>query len=530
MTRGILLKMISTAENLAQFFEEAVTALGGEAVTQDTEALEDVKKNTLGIERAVVGIVYPNTVLEVEKIVALANEYAVPLYPISRGKNIGYGEKLPAKAGCCVVSLERMQTIRDFDALAGEITVEPGVTQGQLSEFLENNHIGYFADVTGAPRDASIVGNILDGGFGHSPYGEHRRHIADIEVVLGNGTVLTTGDFPSLGPNLAYLFVQSNFGIVTAVRVPLLRIPPHIETFTISFPTQAELMAAVEPLRLLRQQGIIQGSLHIANATRTYMSVYAFPTDVLKSQRLTDDDCIARMKNPFVRIGTWTAIGSLYGNRELTEIYKKQIVAHLPRGAQAKFFTQAKIKTFKAAVKNGLFFSKKYQTLLAKSLESLEHLEGLTRGVPTDAPTENILWRSERFESLGVIWHSPVIRATKEDISKLLSIAEPLFKKYNYEMPLTLTMIDHEHLIGIFNINFDKTDEKAVSTAHTAYQELAEACKAAGISIYRMTVLNQDHYEPPVARFVAITELKRAWDPNNIIAPGRYGIDLDSTQ
>ena len=46
-------------------------------------------------ERVASAAVAPDTVEEVQKIVKTANEYKIPLYPISTGKNLGYGGSAP---------------------------------------------------------------------------------------------------------------------------------------------------------------------------------------------------------------------------------------------------------------------------------------------------------------------------------------------------------------------------------------------------------------------------------------------------
>lgn len=513
-------------EEREHFYKRVTELLGAEGVVLDESSLYDVVQNTLGVSRTVTGISYPSNLEDVRAIVKLAQEYRVPLYPISRGKNIGYGEKAPVQNGCCLLSLERMRAIRDFDPVAGEVTIEPGVSQLDLYRFLQEQGDTYFADMTGAPADASIVGNILEGGFGHTPYGEHRKYIADIEVVLGTGDVLHAGDFPNLGPNLASLFVQSNFGVVTALRLPLLLVSEHVEMYVISFSSSEKFFASIEPLRRLRQQGVIQGSLHIANAMRSFISTQLFPKDLDAEYVMTEEDCVERMKNPFVEVGRWTAMGALYGSPYLVREYKRALRDSLPRGVHVRFFTQKKITLLMRLLRLAFIFPANLKTKLIGSLSALEHLFGLTLGIPTDEPTKNIFWRSKDFRDLGMIWHSPVIRATESEVKRLLETAEPVFDAYRFEMPLTFTMIDHEHFICVFNINFDKSNTDALERAHQAHAAFSVALKKAGIGLYRLGALDSDVFSIPDERKSVLLAFKKALDPMNIISPGRYGLDL----
>src|SRR6478672_6470947 len=66
--------------------------------------------------------VAPGTVEEVQAVVRLANEHKVPLWPISRGKNFGYGGAAPVLKGSVVLDLTRMKKI-ELDAESGTVLV-----------------------------------------------------------------------------------------------------------------------------------------------------------------------------------------------------------------------------------------------------------------------------------------------------------------------------------------------------------------------------------------------------------------------
>src|SRR3546814_5448318 len=105
----------------------------------------------------------------------------------------GYGGACPGTAGTVILDLSRMNRIREVDPALAYAVIEPGVTQGQLSEHLRAQGIALWPDCTGAGPDTSIVGNILDRGFGHTPYGNRAQYISGLEIVLADGRVLRTG-------------------------------------------------------------------------------------------------------------------------------------------------------------------------------------------------------------------------------------------------------------------------------------------------------------------------------------------------
>ena len=69
----------------------------------------------------------------------------------------------------------------------------PGVTQEQLFSFLKERNSKLWMDSTGASPRCSLIGNTMERGFGHTPYGDHFAHTCGLEVVLPDGEVIETG-------------------------------------------------------------------------------------------------------------------------------------------------------------------------------------------------------------------------------------------------------------------------------------------------------------------------------------------------
>ena len=78
-------------------------------------------------ERLASAAVAPVTVEQVQQVVRIANEHKIPLYPISTGKNLGYGGSAPILSGSVVVDLKRMNRIIAVDEGRCSAIVEPGV-------------------------------------------------------------------------------------------------------------------------------------------------------------------------------------------------------------------------------------------------------------------------------------------------------------------------------------------------------------------------------------------------------------------
>jgi len=163
----------------------------------------------------------------VREVVRRAGAAGVPVYPISTGRNWGYGDACAPVGGCVLLELSRMDRIVEVNVPLAYAVVEPGVTQGQLARHLEESGLPLVLDATGAGPDTSIIGNVAERGFGHTAYGDRFAHALCFEAVLADGSVVTTG-FGSyegaraahlykwgIGPVLDGVLTQSSLAVIT---------------------------------------------------------------------------------------------------------------------------------------------------------------------------------------------------------------------------------------------------------------------------------------------------------------------------
>ena len=167
--------------------------LGAEHVVFDKKNLEEYETATFKTSHNIQAIVRPKNTDEVQQCIKIANQYKLPVYPISTGLNTGYGSKVPSADNCIIIELKRMDNIVDYNEELAYITLEPGVTQQQLYDYLQEKNSNLWMDVTGSYKDHSIIGNIAERGFGHTPYGDHFANVGGMEVVLPQGDCIHTG-------------------------------------------------------------------------------------------------------------------------------------------------------------------------------------------------------------------------------------------------------------------------------------------------------------------------------------------------
>jgi FAD/FMN-containing dehydrogenase len=145
-------------------------------------------------ERRASAAVAPNEVGQVQEIVRIANRFRVPLYPISTGRNLGYGGSAPTYSGSVVIDLKRMNRIIEVNERNASALVEPGVSYFDLYNYIEERGLKLWLDVPD-PGWGSPIGNSLDRGGGYTmpQYRFHFEAHCGMEVVLPTGELMRTG-------------------------------------------------------------------------------------------------------------------------------------------------------------------------------------------------------------------------------------------------------------------------------------------------------------------------------------------------
>ncbi|WP_200348661.1 FAD-binding oxidoreductase [Halochromatium glycolicum] len=153
-------------KNLEAAIDRWRKVLGAARVLTQPSTIKRYCRNTAGAERRVSAVLQPESLTEIEALVRVAGEYKLPLYPISTGHNWGYGSASPVTDDAVIVDLSRLSGIDDSEIELGLITVEPGVTQGILRDFLDQHGHPFLVPVHGGGPNCSLVGNALERGYG----------------------------------------------------------------------------------------------------------------------------------------------------------------------------------------------------------------------------------------------------------------------------------------------------------------------------------------------------------------------------
>jgi 4-cresol dehydrogenase (hydroxylating) len=515
-------------------------ALGREHVFGAGPELEARSRSTLPTSALPIALLRPGSRDDVIAAVGIAAEFQLPLYPISRGRNWGYGDACPPTEGQVLLDLSRMDRIIAVDERLAYAVIEPGVSQGQLSAWLEERRLALALDCTGAGPDASVVGNILERGFGHTPYGDRLRTVSGLEVVLADGRVLETGFghyagartaqvFPyGVGPAIDGLFTQSGMGVVTRMGVWLMPKPEAYQLFICSLERDEDLAPAVETLRRLRLEGTLRSVSHVGNDLRLISG--AGPLG-------PQQGALSRERRLQLRratgLGAWTVAGGLYGDAGQVAAARRRVKRALAGPARKLLFFDER-RLAQAERIAGALGRFGVARSLAPRIASLRSLFELNRGRPSNRFLAGAYWRRRgglpaqgptdpAAEGCGLMWLAPVIPATGEAALELVGLIEPIFNRHGFDAFLTLSTITDRCLGAVFTICYDREDAADAARALACYEEAFDAAVDAGFPPYRVGVQSMGRLARKSEVFWEVAaDLKRALDPQGLIAPGRY--------
>jgi glycolate oxidase len=192
-----------------------------------------------GIEVCPSAIVWPNNTADVVKVMKYAYEKEIPVVPRGAGTGMTAGA-VPSK-GSIVLSFEKMKKIIEIDAENLNVLCEPGVINGKLQRELE--WTGFFYPPDPASMNfCTLGGNVAEnaGGPRALKYGVTRDYVMEIEAVLPNGEVITTGIKTTkgvVGYDLTRLFTGSEgtLAVFTKIRLKVLPLPEEVITLLAIF-------------------------------------------------------------------------------------------------------------------------------------------------------------------------------------------------------------------------------------------------------------------------------------------------------
>jgi 4-cresol dehydrogenase (hydroxylating) len=453
-------------------------------------------------------VVAPASTAEVQALVRLANEHRVPLWPISRGKNFGYGAAAPRLSGTVVVDLGRMNRILDVDAKRAYCVLEPGVGFYDLYAFLQQEKLPLWMSVPGNAW-GSVVGNALERGMGMSPYGDHCEQLCGMEVVLPDGELLRTGNgamnhgalwhlaHHGFGPSWDPMFMQSSLGIVCKAGMWLMPEPQATAQTMLHLKNVEDLVWAVDVLGALRLQRVMEHVVVIYNYLQQAFLV-GQRADWYQGEGPMPDAVIAQVIEK-LGIGYWSIPIRLYGYAETVDanarVIQEALAPHLD------------------------------QPVAFQKWRRGEPLQNSAANIPSVLSLQAINWYGGRG---GHISFSPLLpfdgrRALEQFLSNKSRYAEAGLD-YN-----TTFGIAPRFLVNINMLLYDRDNTEQCARVTRLFATLVEDARRRGYPEYRahldfmdMVASTFDYGDHALRRLNE--RVKDALDPNGILAPGKQGV------
>jgi 4-cresol dehydrogenase (hydroxylating) len=412
------------------------------------------------------GAVAPLTTEEVQAVVRVAAENRIPLWPISRGKNLGYGGSAPQLAGSVIVDLSRMKKI-EVDLANGTVLLEPGVGFYDLYDYLQNNKIPLWLSVPGNSW-GSVIGNALDRGMGYTPYGENTTKLCGMEVVLADGGVVRTGMGAmegsktwqlyryGFGPAWDQMFVQSNYGIVTRAGMWLMPEPESVLGMDLEFDSQEDLGPLIDTLGPLRREGLLQQSPTIGNWLRA-AAVVTRRTDWTDKPGALGDDVIAAIRKRF-GMGWWGVSLRLYGRESVN-------------------------KASYAILESAMNAIKPMSLKPIKWLRGEPHEQSGWFGVPLTFPMQNANWHGGRGGHIGF---SPVLPQSGAQAMAQFKRTYARYKEFGMDYQASFAF-GERHLINVNAVLLNKDDAAMMKRVDPFLRALIADARAQGYGEYRTT-------------------------------------------
>ena len=480
-------------------------------------------------ERLPSAAVAPRSTEQVQAIVRIAAKHRIPLYPISTGRNLGYGGSAPNLTGSVIVDLKRMNRIIAVDDKRNFAIVEPGVSYFDLYAYIQERKLNVWVDVPD-PGWGSVLGNAMEHGVGHT-WGAYRDHFAShcgLEVVLPNGEVMRTGmgampgaqtfgDFRyGFGPSVDGLFAQAGFGIVTQMGIHLMPRPERFLNKRVLAYKREDLIPLVEVANRLEDSGLIGMPLY-----ESPMLLAQSQDKALREIALSNDVWNGNAINRYASnksMPVWQLGLSFYGPRDVVEASWRYAQAQFAAAIPGARFEDVEDLSFPLT-------PEAEERALHKVLIGVPNLNIFALGARSATNPE---------PADGHLLFSPMVARSGEEVLK----AQRLFTEGLREMKLDFPMA-----YGPFTAPFtwmprifaltcglpvSRSNKAMNQRSRETMRRLIELGAQHGYGEYRTPPLFQDQVmntysfnNNQLRRFCET--LKDAVDPDGIIAPGRGG-------
>ncbi|MDR3139671.1 MAG: FAD-binding protein [Treponema sp.] len=459
----------------AEILEALQRIAGPGAVLTDPEKLEAYSHDETDAReygRMPEAVVLPRNTAEVAEIVKLANREKIPITPRGAGSGLS-GGAIPEYGGI-VLSLERMNRLLELDEENMVAVAETGMVTNDFARAVEERGL-FFAGYPMSLQTCLLGGNIAEnaGGGKAVKYGVTGRYILGLELVTPRGDIVELGgkilkDVSGYDLKSLVIGSEGTLGIVTKAIIRLIGYPADKSDLLVLFKTPQE---AINLVPLILSRGLTPTSIEFMDRL-----------SIVTSCRYLNESL------PYENAGAMLLI-------ELDGVNPGQIERDL-------------IETGKLCESRGAL-----EVYVAEDRNNIERIWNVRRNI------------AEAFKVFSPVQSVEDIVVPISRIPFMISELERLGKKYGMSIPC------YGHA-GDGNLHATLVKESAMGEAEWKRNEAA--CLA---ELYRITagaggkisgehgigIKRREHLKSLIspAELELMQGIKQAWDPNNIMNPGK---------
>jgi glycolate oxidase len=413
-------------------------------------------------------VIQTKNIDEIIALVKLANKEMIPVYPRGQASSLS-GGPLPVKGGM-VLDLSVMDNVLEIDVEDLVAVVSPGVRTAAIHQAAEAKGLMYPPDPSSS-NISTIGGNLAEnsGGPRGLKYGVTKDYVIGLEVITPQGELIKTGGRTVknvTGYDLTKLIVGSEgtLGIITKAVLRLMPKPPAAETLMVIFDSLVDAGGAISKML---SSGILPAKME-----------------------LMDQASIVAVEN-----------------------YR---ASNLPRDAAAIILLE--LDGHPAAVRDEV----EKAATLCKQMGAREVR------IPRSAAESAGMWQARKLVSPAIARIKPTkisedATVPRSKIPEMCRRLQEIKEKYN----LNLVVFGHAGDGNLHpNIVADKQDKDEMRRVEQAVAEIFEAAVSLGGTLsgeHGIGTMKAPFMEMELGSvgLDMMKRIKQAWDPNNIMNPGK---------
>lgn len=497
----------------------------GAVVRPEAPECAAANRATFATSQRIAVIVRPGSVEEVRSVLRIASEERFQVHPVSRGKNYGFGSRVPPRDGCALLDLSRMDRVVEHDEALGFIRVEPGVSFAQAHRFLTERGSRLRLTTIGGPPEASLVGNALERGEGRGPCSDAFAHLVDLEVVLSSGEVIRTGLSRfggaararglhrwGLGPALDGLFSQAAMGVVTAATVWLAPASEYVRDVVATVGSAEGLPPMVDAFRELLLEGTLRSNVVLWNDVKAMALAGQYPYEAAGGRTPLPPELLAEFR---------ARSGSGIWNGATTVFAPDRGIGVTSTRRVRRALVRAGAEVTSMGVEDGA----EPQGVPSRWTLAVAYWRKRTPSPALAGPELEPDLDLDR-DGCGLIWVDAAVPFTGAAAAEAVRIAGSAIPLFGFEPNLSLLSAGGRCLFLAALIAYDRQargeDERALACHHALVRELG----GAGFPPLRAGVESVDLKEMPRAADdsdAVLQRVKAAMDPAGVLAGGKHG-------